>query len=214
MRIELLGPPGSGKSTLAPSLATELSGALIDMGSHRAVSGRLLGSWERRLLTAWALARTPQLTVALLPVLGGSTPAMRGALGLPRRELALSNLKRNEWIIVDEGPIHAASWTLTMSQMPSHAIRGIAQRMSRPDVLISVDAADELIVNRIRSSGDRRLKLASREEVLEAVARYRRVSHELVQVIGAPLIHVNGGPTMDVVDLADHARALSGIPSD
>jgi hypothetical protein len=85
----------------------------------------------------------------------------------------------------------------------------IACRLTRPDAVVNVQTDIDQTVHRVRYSGDRRLKTAALDADIEAaLAKYQRISREIAEVVGAPVVDVDGGSPVDVANIAAQLRQL------
>jgi hypothetical protein len=186
--IELTGPAGSGKSTLSTALVRRLSGA----------PG-----------TIWGLPVLPLLVngARLVPTFTGLWLHSRSPLWDETRHmvrlrtlqhaLRRASPRSDEALIFDEGPVFAMAWLRgfgheTLRQPPSAewwrtALREWASVM---DVVVVLDAPDELLAARIRARPHaHEVKEFPDQEIARWMARFR---HALAWVLAEMARH--GGP--------------------
>ena len=183
--IELVGPAGAGKSTIA----------------------RLLGERDPALRIApglWGLPRAPLrlATARLLPRLLGfyrtfPRPVWQEIKQIIRLDTLYRVTTRNgATAVLDEGPVLALGWFdvygdagVRRSAFASWRDHAIAQWGQALDIVVLLDASDDVLVSRIRGRDKRHdMKHRSDEEIGMFVRRYRAALTNAI----ADLRRVNG----------------------
>jgi RecA/RadA recombinase len=188
--IEVAGPAGAGKTTVARQLAArpQFVGASV---------------WDLpRLLYAASAVRISPAIAALI----GATR------WLPREETeqlirldALDQFLRHvpdgdgSVVVLDEGPVFAFAWFRVLGHPCFRDGRrdawwraALAHWAARLDVIVLLDGADPVLVDRLRSRAkDHPLKSSSDQELYDFAAAYRR---EFAWVIAGLTTNTEAGP--------------------
>lgn len=207
--VELVGPAGAGKTTLRRALAA------LEPRAHTAVRIDRRREFGVVMHTALRL---------LVPVLAGTAdrrgaPSWGDAVQLVRlRALrpAVDRLVANsgQLVLLDEGPVYA----LAKLEAYSGAARdtgafgalwrdALARWRPTLDVIVWLDAPDELLVHRIRARAKaHRIKMAATLEAACFLSRYREAYGTVVARFCTP-----GGPRLLRIDTASGTPAEQAV---
>jgi thymidylate kinase len=192
--IELIGPAGVGKSSLSRLLA------------------------QRSGITRASIWETPESRLALdtirsLPTLVVMSVRARVLAWQEFKHIVrVRNLRRrlsrmngsSRLVVLDEGPVHTVTWLLVSGhrsiregRLENWWRRMLFDWASDIDIIIALDATDELLAERIRSRPKRHhVKHKSDEEIYAFLDRFRsafdRVLSELVRERGTPVLRLAG----------------------
>ena len=192
--VELIGPAGAGKSRLSRVLA------------------------RREDVTRTSIWETPEYRLALdslraLPTLATlSIAAHKLPWGEFKHVVRVRNLRRrlsrmdgsSRLVVVDEGPVFTVTWLLVSGHrsIRNGGLEDWWKRMlfdwaSDIDVVVALDAADEVLAERIRSRRKpHEVKHRSDGEIYSFLGRFRsafdQVLAELVRERGMPVVRLTG----------------------
>lgn len=198
---EIVGPAGAGKTVLLLSLSQRNDNIQVISGLRSMKNILFYMRSALRLLPflihqcrvgrrfTWQVINMMIRLKALLPIL------VRQAF-------------KNSTVIIDQGPLYTLTWLLEYDSefTLSHSIERwwnsiLKQWASTLDVVIWLDAPDEILVERIRARNRwHRVKEKSDKEAKEFLASYRRSYEQVFSKLMA-----NGGPKVFRFDANQHS---------
>lgn len=192
--IELVGPAGAGKSTLSRELA----------GQGRVQVGTM---WEARpgSLVLDSLASVPTLARMSLRARVFAWEEFKYVVRARHLRRRLRRAPPGTVLVLDEGPVFVLAWLLTtgrprFDEGELHAWwrRMVVEWVGDLDLVVRLDAADEVLMDRIRSRvKPHQVKEASDAQMLAFLARFRcafdRVLEEAAAVVRPTVLRCDGG---------------------